>query len=379
MKNVPRIPYTFFLNFIKKLPNPSTPQSLNNSITQSLSPSIPQPLSLPITLNVTVILICLFGIVRPATGQQVRTYISDDSLQAGDLVMYSITLIRGEEYDQIIFPDTSYFNQNFELRERRRYRVADFKDSLAYLLQFWGVNDVAIPSLPVKLVSGNDTTTVYTRPISIVFQSVLQSENPDLRPLKPIFEFARAWWLYILIILLLIIAAAIAWYYYKKRQEQPVPAPPPEFKQQPFLNPLRELENNLRQLKNVPESKEPNLHQFYIDLGDAIRLYFEQMYHIPALESTSGEVLAELNRRGVDDNIIDDTRAVLNEADLVKFAKFEPTQEQAKKAFQKAEGFHSTVKAQHQNRIKMMRRQHFEKVEQERRAFIEAQKQEETV
>ncbi len=357
MKNVPRIPYTFFLNFIKKLP-----QLLNHSITQ----------------NITITLVCLLVVVRTAAGQEVNTYISADSLQAGDIVMLSITLASGQ-YDEIIFPDTSYFNQDFELRERRRYRVANFKDSIAYKLQFWGVSDAAIPSLPVKLISNGDTNTVYTQPISIQFRTTLQSENPELRPLKPIFDFARVWRLYLLVILLILATAAIAWHYYKKYKKQPEIVEPKEFKPQPFLNPLRELGNNLRQLQDVPESGREHFKQFYIDLGDAIRLYFEQMYRIQALESTSGEIIEELNKRAVDDRLIDDTRAVLNEADMVKFAKFKPAKKQAKQAFQKAEDFHSTVKEQHRNRVQMMRRQHFEKVEKERRAFHESQKQEETV
>lgn len=76
--------------------------------------------------------------------------------------------------------------------------------------------------------------------------------------------------------------------------------------------------------------------------------------------------------------IIEDTRAVLNEADMVKFANFKPTKEQAKKALGKADNFLSTVKEKHQNRVKRMRRQHFEKVERERKAFQQAKKQKET-
>lgn len=329
--------------------------------------------------QVTVVFVCLLGSAEFVTGQSLSTNSSADSLRAGDVVTLSITLTHNQSYDEVIFPKSSQFGQSFELRSRRRYRVSDSKDSLAYQLQFWGVDDATIPALPVKLISGADTTTLYTQSVSIAFNSVIQAENPELRPLKPIFEFARAWWFYLLLLLLLIAAAVAIWYYHKKQQKQPEPKPPPEFEPQPFLNPLRELENNLRQLNNVLGDDEMNYKQFYIDLGDAIRLYFEQMYHIPALESTSGEILQELNKRVIDDRIVKDTRIVLNEADMVKFAKFKPTREQAKKAFAKAEGFHTTVKEQHRTRVQMMRRQHFERVEQERRTFNETQKQEEAV
>lgn len=353
-------PYTFFS---KKISNYSKIQSFNPSITR----------------YTTLVGFYLLVLVCSAAGQQIQIYISADSLRAGDMVTLSLTLSRNQEYDEVIFPDSSYFGQDFELRDRRQYHVSDFKDSLAYQLQFWGVKDAQIQALPVKLVSGADTTTLFTQPVSVTFQSVIKSPKPKLRPLKPIFEFARTWWIYIVVLLLILITAAAIWYYYKKRQGQPEPQPSREFKARPFLDPLRELENNLRQLKTVTQRESIDFKQFYINLGDAIRLYFEQMYNMPALESTSGEILTELNKRAVDSSIIKDTRTVLNEADMVKFAKFKPTIEQAEKALAKAEDFHSTVKKQHQNRVQTMRKQHFERLEQERRAFSEGQKQEETI
>lgn len=324
-------------------------------------------------------LLLLVFVPSKSRAQSIKTYISADSLRAGDLVTLSITLTRAKSYDELIFPDSSSFSQNFELRSRKRYRVSKSKDSLAYQLQFWGVKNATIPAKPVKLISGTDTLTLYTQPVSVKFKSVIHTKKPELQPLKPIFEFARTWWLYLLIFLALLAIGYAAYYYYKKRQEEHEPEPKPVFEPQPFLNPLRELENNLRQLKDVPEAANINYEQFYINLGDAIRLYFEQMYQIPALESTSQEILYELKNRSVEDEIVQDTRTVLNEADMVKFAKFEPTHQQAKRALEKAENFYSTVKEKHQKRIQMMRRQHDEEVAQNRKAFEEAQKQKESV
>lgn len=329
------------------------------------------------TILFTVLLFVIF--VPNVAAQSITSSISDDSLRAGDLVTLSITLDHNQEYDTIIFPDSTYFKADFELRKRSQYRITDFKDSLTYKLQFWGVSNAQIAALPVKLVAGTDTTTLYTNPVNIAFQTVIKAKEPKLRPLKPIFDFARTWWFYIIVILLIILAALAIWYFYKKQQDQTEQLPPPAFEPRPFLDPLRELENNLEQLKTVIGREDLDFKQFYIDLGDAIRLYFEQMYKMPALESTSGEILAELNNRAIDVAIIKDTRSVLNEADMVKFAKFEPTNEQAQKALDKAHNFHATVKEQHQNRILAMRKQHFDQVEQERQTFNEAQKQEETV
>ncbi|MBN2731614.1 MAG: hypothetical protein JXR26_04200 [Balneolaceae bacterium] len=322
-------------------------------------------------LFVFAIIFFVFGTSSKGTSQTVEEFATTDSLKAGDLFNYSITLKKDQTYDRIIFPDSTGFNDTFELRNRQRFSISDFKDSLSYQLQFWGVASDTIPSMPVQLVSGTDTTLIYTQPVPISFKSVLQSEDEEFRPLKPIFDFAAAWWPWILGLLILIALAGAFYWFYFKQKEKPESEPAPEFKPEPFLNPLKELENNLRQLKNVTLDTEERFKEFYINLGDAIRLYFEQLYHIPALESTSREIIYELNRRAIDDRLIEQTRIVLREADMVKFAKFTPTEKQARKTYKKAEKFLSIAQTLHGSRIQQMRRQHLTRIEEQRKEFEE--------
>ena len=316
--------------------------------------------------------VIIFGASFTAgSAQTVETSAPTDSLEAGDLFNYSITLKKDQSYDRIIFPDSAQFTGNFELRDRKRYSVTDFKDSLSYQVQFWGVQTDTIAALPIQLVSGNDTSTVYSQPVIVRFKTVLQPEEKEFRPLKPIFDFAAAWWPWLVgILLLLIIAGAFYWFYWRHKDDQEIAAKP-EFKPEPFLNPLKELENNLRQLKNVTLDTDERFKEFYIQLGDAIRLYFEQLYHIPALESTSREIIYELNKRAIDDRLVEQTRIVLREADMVKFAKFTPSEDQARGAYKKAEEFLSIAKTIHGSRIQQMQRQHLARIEEQRKAFNE--------
>src|SRR5699024_4736138 len=205
-----------------------------------------------------------------------------------------------------------YFKEDFELRSHKRFQPTDFKDSLRYQLQFWGVSNTQIPALPVMLVAGTDTTVVYTEAIPIYFQSVIEKEDAELHPLKPIFDFAAAWWPYLLGLLLLLAVIGIIYYYFNKEQEEAPPAEPqPSFQPQPFLTPLRELENDLRQLEEVTLKSPKQFEDYYISLGDAIRRYFERMYDIPALESTSREIIRALQSQAIDQRLIKQTRVVL--------------------------------------------------------------------
>jgi hypothetical protein len=305
--------------------------------------------------------------------QTLEQQVSADSLQAGDLFDFSITLKKDRAYDRIIYPDSTSFNSDIELRKRQQFRVTDFKDSLHYQLQYWPTDTDTIPALPVRLVSNGDTTTIYTEPVPLSFSSVMQNEEEEMRPLKPIFDFAAALWPYLVGLFVLLLAGGLIYYFYKKYRQQPESEPPPQFTPQPFLNPIKELENNLRQLKDVPLTTKEQFEQFYISLGDAIRLYFEQMYDMPALESTSREIVHELDRRAIDERMITQTRIVLREADMVKFAKFTPGSEQAKQTYGKGQEFLAITKELHGPRIREMERRHQEKVEEARQAFLDQQ------
>lgn len=309
--------------------------------------------------------------------QTLEQHISSDTLKVGDTFTFNIILKKDRSYDEVIYPDSSSFPKDIGLRSRRVYRAASFEDSLQYKLQFWGNSDTTLPSMPVKLISNGDTTIMYTQPVELHFRSVLKGKSDKLRPLKPIFAFAAATWPYLVGTLgILLILGLFSYYVYKKYINQEEPVEKPRFTADPFLNPLKELKKNINRLKEVPLDSVEHFEQFYIDLGDAIRLYFERMYSIPAMESTSREIIHDLDRKMVDQRLINQTRYVLRDADMVKFAKFTPTKEHARKTYQKAEEFLSIVQDVHRSRVQKMHRRHMQSVEQARAEFHENQKEE---
>lgn len=330
-------------------------------------------LSLKKCFQILLLGICFVTIPLALQAQTVREYVTVDSLTVGDDFSYTITLNKDQPYDEVIFPDSADFDSSFEIRTRQHFRVTSFKDSLVYQLQFFASEDGTIPALPVRLIHETDTTTIYTNPVPVYFKSVLQSGEEELRPLKPIFDFAAAWWPYIVALLLLAVAGWYLYRLYSQKEAEPE-EPTPEFNPAPFVDPLKALSSSLQQLKNYSFDSQEDFKQFYIDLGDAIRLYFERLYNIPALESTSREILAELNSLALDQELIEQTRRVLNEADMVKFAKFTPSVEQAGEALNKADAFLKRAQQVDRPRIDHLQRQHHAATEAQRQQF-EAQLQ----
>ena len=93
--------------------------------------------------------------------------------------------------------------------------------------------------------------------------------------------------------------------------------------------------DRLKALDQKQLIKSQQLKVFYIELTDIIRRYIEEDLSIPALESTSDELLStisdfnESSHLEIDKQTIEKLNDLLKSADLVKFAKYKPNINQA--------------------------------------------------
>ncbi len=251
-----------------------------------------------------------------------------DSVSVGDIIHLNIKVQLNQEVDDLIYPDSSAFPQELIWLSVQQFKLTDFSDSLSYRVQYFSNQDVFIPSFPIGLVTQNDTNLVFSNSLTLPFKSVLSSNEVELKPIKPILQFTSFPWG--LLLIAIVILAALIWAYFTFAKKEPVQEIVKITKPVPFSNPLMQLENQLKLLKsdyNLAETRD--FKYFYSTVSDSIREYYEELYQIPALESTTREVLRYLDAFGVDHEMIQSTRSVLNKSDMVKFAKYEPTLENA--------------------------------------------------
>jgi len=151
----------------------------------------------------------------------------------------------------------------------------------------------------------------------------------DIHDIKGLVPLPPEWWW-----LWLVLAAAVAavtFWLWKRRQQSAASAfvaPPPT----PYEIAIRELQR-LRE-------ENPPVQEFYTRLSDIVRQYLEGQMGLRAPERTTEEFLYEVSR---DQSLSADHRellgAFLQEADLVKFAKFQPGAEEMRRALEAAEKF----------------------------------------
>ncbi len=307
-----------------------------------------------ITLFISLIFSAL---ISSLNAQQVLTFTDKDSLRVGEL--FELTFVVDGNYSSLSYPTVDDFEDDLDIISRQRFQVSANRDSLVYTIQFFSTENITISPKQIQLSGGDVDTTLTTSRVPLFFKATVSDTDDEFRALKPIFEFARALWPIILLLLALIAGSYLFYRWYQNRE--PEPKPKPAKKPIPFIHPLHQLQKSIDALPKTNElDQKQDYEEYYIKLGDAIRLYIKRVYQFPALEMTTREITENLRNELANSDLIKITRSVLNEADMVKFANFKPTQDLANKVLDKANQFVKTATDSDEQRINYMEFKHQE-------------------
>ncbi|MEX1138144.1 MAG: DUF4381 family protein [Bacteroidota bacterium] len=185
--------------------------------------------------------------------------------------------------------------------------------------------ETAIPSIGFQVVSGTDSSTrrVLANAVPVTITTVEVEPDAELKDIKPPLEAPWAFedvlpWL-ILLAIASILGAAY-WYYRKYKQGLKAVSEPAR----PALPAHEQALLALRELEEKRLWQQGKVKEFYSEVSEIIRRFFESRFHIIALELTTDEILAELKRSPAAQPILKPVNTFLLAADLVKFAKYEP-------------------------------------------------------
>ncbi len=132
-------------------------------------------------------------------------------------------------------------------------------------------------------------------------------------------------YIYVLLAALAIIGFWIYWFVIRKRKET--------LEEEPVYKALPPYEEAMYRLNELDEKllwQNNKIKEYYSELTEIVRGYIERELNVPALENTTDEVLEMIkdfkkaNTIVTSEETIDKLKALLQEADLVKFAKSKP-------------------------------------------------------
>lgn len=206
--------------------------------------------------------------------------------------------------------------------------VAKAQEPHAWNLELMTIDTgrVFISPLTFLYTLKGDTTIrrAYTNPLSFMVTGVDVAKDADIKEIKPPINAPWKWedlWPYLLAALVLGGSAYAIWRYRKNHQravaEEVVVVPPVEA----HVLALREL----RILEEKKLWQQGHVKEYYSEVTEIVRRFFEGRWQIAALEMTTPEILAALPSDAQGSAMREAVRSFLSAADMVKFAKAQPT------------------------------------------------------
>ncbi len=194
----------------------------------------------------------------------------------------------------------------------KKYGLAQF-DSGRYV----------IPKLNVIINKKAYTTDSLAVEVNNVVVDTLKQKMFDIKPIAPAQKDNSWIWKWLLSILLLVGIAAFIYWYIKKHQKKVI-------EKEVYKTPIEKATSLMNNLEKKGLWQKGEIKNYYSELTDIARTYIEEAIEIPAMESTTSELIealrmaAQKKKMGLGAETIQNLERVLKQADLVKFAKSKP-------------------------------------------------------
>ncbi|WP_314333274.1 hypothetical protein [Capnocytophaga sputigena] len=264
--------------------------------------------------------------------QEVKVTTSTKNIKIGEQIEYKIS-VQAPADAAVVFPEGQTFgalemvktNPTDTLKEAGKFRL----EKAYYLTQF-DEGKYTIPQQKIQISHKDFYTDSLLVEVHNVAVDTLKQPLYDAKPIVEVTSPSSSHlWLWIVgIVALLLTAAALYFFVFRKKK---LSAEEERKKLPPFERAIQDLKD-LQNSKYLIESQHK---AYYTRLTDIVKEYLEDEVHILAKESTTDELLAKINdlqqtgKLHLSEETINNLKRVLQNADLVKFAKSKPSDNNA--------------------------------------------------
>lgn len=286
-----------------------------------------------------LITIAILAISCFAVGQEAKISLDRSAMRIGEQTVLHLyftyqnpngtALIVWPNYEGNLTDDIEIVKQSLDEEILLDSTTATFQREQKLVITVFEEGKYAIPAQEIKM----GDSTYYTNTLDLMIETVEVDTSKGITDIKPIYtldypfsERASDWvksnWNWIILVLALILGFFIWRYFWKKPVE--------EVEEEEEIIPAHILAlDALKKLLAEEGWKNKEKKLYYSELTDTIRTYLENRFSIHAMEKTTREIISELKSATISESDKEYLKMILKEADMVKFAKFTPSEDDA--------------------------------------------------
>lgn len=273
------------------------------------------------------IVITLFlSIITCVSFAQVTSSVDSTQIKIGSAFNYTIKAT-GEKGSTIVFPKEKNIGP-FEVLEQAKIDTVvngnNIELTQKYTLTQFDAGDYTLPRLSVYVNGKNHQTELFNIKVNDVVVDTVKQPMYDIKAQIGGETDTDTLWKYILAIVGCFIAGIVAYFIIKRIQDKNLT------EEDLYRTPLEKVTKKLQLLDSKRMVVNGDVKSYYSEMTDVIRDYIEEVFEIPAKESTTSELIQHLfdtiksKKIKLSKDTVNELKRVLQTADLVKFAKSEP-------------------------------------------------------
>ncbi|MCC9072654.1 hypothetical protein LNQ49_13790 [Flavobacterium sp. F-65] len=202
------------------------------------------------------------------------------------------------------------------------------KDDRYELIKKYGLTQFdsgryTIPSIQILIDKKPYLSDSIRVEVANVKVDTLQQKMYDIKDITKVEDEIGDWWKYLLALVLILGIGALVYWLIKKRQQKKI-------EEEIYKTPIEKATSLLNTLEKKELWQKGEVKAYYSELTDIARNYIEEAIEIPAMESTTSELIQGIRAASVKKKMtltpetVENLERVLKQADLVKFAKSKP-------------------------------------------------------
>lgn len=277
--------------------------------------------------NMNKLVVALFLSLCTLAGfAQVTSTVDSTQIKIGSAFNLTIKATANEG-SKVVFPNQQNIGP-FEVLEQSKTDTVSNGNNIEltkkYTLTQFDEGDYVVPRLSVYIDGKNHQTNLFNIKVNNVAVDTLKQPMHDIKAQIGGETDTDKLWKYFFGILFSIIAGVAAYFIVKRIQDKNLT------EEDLYKTPLEKVTKKLQLLDSKRLVLNGDVKAYYSEMTDVIRDYIEEVFEIPAKESTTSEVIQMLfqtiktKKIQLSKESVNDLKRVLQTADLVKFAKSEP-------------------------------------------------------